>query len=275
MGRWIRVDVTRQQHPRALTAGGWGMVVAEAVWEIAKAHDRNGTLPASYWRAEFLSKWSNFELERGGRKGIERGMRQAVAAGLLDILPDGSIKIHDWEQYQPDPRTGKRNADRKDIAQLRGDHPTRSEAIQFDPVRSSPIRSHPERSARQDRTGQEEEEEGASAPPPPGDQIPVPGIRTGKRGRPATHKDRPPPDPLAASLAKIYSTVHEERFGAPPPSPAIRYFARPAAYLRATYSQATDDEILAEVKRWLTERRTWPKVQFIGTDIAEIVREGA
>ncbi len=134
MGRWIRVDVSRQHHPRAVIAGGWGGVVAEAVWEICKMYDKPGVLPARCWNAEFLASWTHFREERGGVAGIKRGMDRAVEAGLLEVMADGSVRIHDWDQHQMDRTAGERNrrARRKDNGELDGCDTGRYGAIRDD-----------------------------------------------------------------------------------------------------------------------------------------------
>jgi hypothetical protein len=149
MGRWIRVDVTRQQHPRAMEAGGWGMVVAQAVWEICKAHDKHGIMPAHYWKEEFLTRWTNFDSERGGITGIRKGMKQALDAGLLERAADGSIKIHDWQQYQVDPRIGNKKTDDNKNNNLKETKPVSSSVTPTDTI---PKPCDTEKSIRQDRT---------------------------------------------------------------------------------------------------------------------------
>lgn len=83
----------------------------EAVWEIVKARDRDGVLPALCWTPEYLAVWTHFATERGGLTGIKRGMQKAVEAGLVEELEDGSVRIHDWDQYQLDKRSGHRRPD--------------------------------------------------------------------------------------------------------------------------------------------------------------------
>ena len=154
MGRWIRVDVTRQQHPRALIAGGWGGVVVEAVWEIVKSRDSDGTLPAIFWNPEYLTAWTHFDSERGGLAGIKRGMKKAVEAGLVEVLDDGSVLIHDWQQYQVDPRAGKKRPDPYKNAKLKPPDPGPSRTSRDDTGLSGPIR----------RTGHDNTGQGGPAP---------------------------------------------------------------------------------------------------------------
>lgn len=102
------MDVHWHESPKAMKAGGWGGVVFRAVWEICKARDKPGILSKDYWEAKYLAKWTLFYEERGGVKGIERGMKAALAAGMLERLPNGDIKVPGWDRYQVDATSAER-----------------------------------------------------------------------------------------------------------------------------------------------------------------------
>ena len=127
--------MTRHQHPRGVQAGFWGLVAAQAAWEVCKAHDKPGELPSHYWSAEYLARWCQLDRERGGMAGMKRGMERAVEAGLVELLPDGTARIHDWDQRNIDPRTSKRKRTRKKDGGLHGECPGPSRVIQDDPGR--------------------------------------------------------------------------------------------------------------------------------------------
>ncbi len=167
MGRWIRVDVSRHHHPRGMVAGFWGMVAAQAAWEMCKAHDKSGILPAHYWSAEFIARWWQADRERGGVKAIERGMKQAEKAGLIIRLKDGSIQIHDYHQYQTDPRAGRRKQkpQSNNNGTIEARDPGPSGVIPDDPVSSSTGPDHP--LDRSDHSRSDHTEDPAPAPDDP------------------------------------------------------------------------------------------------------------
>ena len=131
--------------------------MAEAVWEICKAHDKRGLLPSSYWQAEFLARWTQFDRERGGLPGIKKGMASALKSGLLEQHKDGTVEVHDWEQYQMDSRAArkKRKADPRKSRKLQGQDPGPSSAVQDDPVGPGTVQKDPVDRTEQDRTDPE------------------------------------------------------------------------------------------------------------------------
>jgi hypothetical protein len=135
-----------------MQAGGWGMLVTQAIWEICKAHDKSGIVPAHYWNADYIMRWTNFDCERGGKTGITKGMNSALASGLLERVEDGSIKIHDWQQYQIDPRIGIKKSDDNNNNGLKNAKPVSSSVT---PTDTTTNQCDTEKSTRQDITGQD------------------------------------------------------------------------------------------------------------------------
>jgi hypothetical protein len=82
-------------------------------------------------------------------------MEAAVAAGLVEVLPDGAVRIHDWEQYQLEVRkAGKRIRTTMHSEELRDP----------DPGSSRIIPDHPGSSRTIPLTGQDRTEDGERTP---------------------------------------------------------------------------------------------------------------
>jgi hypothetical protein len=116
-GFWIRVDATVNSHPKSIKAGWWGVKAAEDLWKICKLHGKRGVLSPDFCTPEYITDFT-----RGGPdqvSGYRAGLLSAEESGFIDRLPDGSVSLHNWSEYQWDEGAAERQRRHRDRVRQR------------------------------------------------------------------------------------------------------------------------------------------------------------
>lgn len=103
--RWIKQYTDLDGHPQVQRAGFWAARVFELLCRVCGQYELGGVLPPRYLHADWLARrWMLVEVmpvaeaEALIARSIERLCDPDV--GLLERLPDGSVRIDGWERLQ-------------------------------------------------------------------------------------------------------------------------------------------------------------------------------
>src|SRR5690606_35711497 len=103
--KWIKHYTDLDGHPQVQRAGFWAARVFELLCRVCGQYELGGVLPPQYLHADWLARRRMLvdvmpaaEAEALIAQSIERLCDPDV--GLLERLPDGSVRIDGWERLQ-------------------------------------------------------------------------------------------------------------------------------------------------------------------------------